>query len=227
MNEVAAEFAYLVAAVLFIIGLKRLSSPATARSGNQAASLGMGDRRCRDSLGPVDSLLRNHHRRLGGRQRRRRRPGSTRRNDGHATTGGCLQRFWRWGVRLRGSGRIPAGRRGRHRDRGDHRGIDGDRRHHPVREFCCVWQVAGTDFRRPDRLCRPAGGGRSSRRGRRSPWPSSWSWPMPPPRRSGSLRSSPSSSASRGSCPSAEPTCPSSSPSSTLFRGSPPPPPVS
>ena len=41
MNEIAAELAYLVAAVLFIIGLKRLSSPATARSGNQAASLGM------------------------------------------------------------------------------------------------------------------------------------------------------------------------------------------
>jgi NAD(P) transhydrogenase subunit beta len=35
------ELAYLVAAVTFIIGLKRLSSPATARSGNQLAAAGM------------------------------------------------------------------------------------------------------------------------------------------------------------------------------------------
>jgi NAD(P) transhydrogenase subunit beta len=34
--------AYLVAAVMFILGLKRLSSPATARSGNQIAAAGMG-----------------------------------------------------------------------------------------------------------------------------------------------------------------------------------------
>lgn len=33
--------AYIVAAVLFILGLKRLSSPATARSGNQMAATGM------------------------------------------------------------------------------------------------------------------------------------------------------------------------------------------
>jgi H+-translocating NAD(P) transhydrogenase subunit beta len=35
------ELAYLAAAVLFIVGLKRLSSPATARSGNQLAAGGM------------------------------------------------------------------------------------------------------------------------------------------------------------------------------------------
>src|SRR5690606_34988231 len=35
------EIAYLVAAVLFIVGLKRLSSPRTARSGNVAGALGM------------------------------------------------------------------------------------------------------------------------------------------------------------------------------------------
>ena len=39
---VLIEIAYLVAAVSFIIGLKRLSSPATARSGNQIAAVGMG-----------------------------------------------------------------------------------------------------------------------------------------------------------------------------------------
>ncbi len=36
-----AKLVYLLAAVLFILGLKRLSSPATARSGNAMASLGM------------------------------------------------------------------------------------------------------------------------------------------------------------------------------------------
>jgi NAD(P) transhydrogenase subunit beta len=52
MNEVATggalgfaplvmEIAYLVAAVLFIVGLKRLSSPATARSGNILGATGM------------------------------------------------------------------------------------------------------------------------------------------------------------------------------------------
>ena len=35
------HLAYLAASVLFILGLKRLSSPATARSGNQLAAVGM------------------------------------------------------------------------------------------------------------------------------------------------------------------------------------------
>ncbi len=38
---VIAELLYLLAAVLFILGLKRLSSPATARNGNRLAALGM------------------------------------------------------------------------------------------------------------------------------------------------------------------------------------------
>ena len=35
------EAAYLLCAILFILGLRRLSSPATARSGNQLAAIGM------------------------------------------------------------------------------------------------------------------------------------------------------------------------------------------
>ncbi|HEY8744070.1 MAG TPA: NAD(P)(+) transhydrogenase (Re/Si-specific) subunit beta, partial [Chloroflexota bacterium] len=35
------ELAYLVTAVTFIIGIKRLGAPATARSGNQWAAAGM------------------------------------------------------------------------------------------------------------------------------------------------------------------------------------------
>ncbi|MBI3556221.1 MAG: NAD(P)(+) transhydrogenase (Re/Si-specific) subunit beta, partial [Deltaproteobacteria bacterium] len=37
-----AELSYLIASILFIVGLKRLSSPATARSGNILAAVGMG-----------------------------------------------------------------------------------------------------------------------------------------------------------------------------------------
>ena len=41
MKETIITLAYLVAASLFIIGLKRLSSPLTARGGNQLAAAGM------------------------------------------------------------------------------------------------------------------------------------------------------------------------------------------
>ncbi|HKY98667.1 MAG TPA: NAD(P)(+) transhydrogenase (Re/Si-specific) subunit beta [Gemmatimonadaceae bacterium] len=41
-RETIIAIAYIVSAVLFIFGLKRLSSPATARSGNQLAAFGMG-----------------------------------------------------------------------------------------------------------------------------------------------------------------------------------------
>jgi proton-translocating NAD(P)+ transhydrogenase subunit beta len=40
-RELIIQLSYLVSAVLFIYGLKRLSKPATARGGNQLASLGM------------------------------------------------------------------------------------------------------------------------------------------------------------------------------------------
>ena len=40
-HESAIAIAYIVAAVLFIFGLKQLSSPATARAGNRLAALGM------------------------------------------------------------------------------------------------------------------------------------------------------------------------------------------
>ena len=41
VRESVIAIAYIVAAIFFIFGLKRLSSPATARSGNQLAALGM------------------------------------------------------------------------------------------------------------------------------------------------------------------------------------------
>ncbi|HEX2190411.1 MAG TPA: NAD(P)(+) transhydrogenase (Re/Si-specific) subunit beta [Longimicrobiaceae bacterium] len=39
--QTLVNFAYLAAAVLFILGMKRMNSPATARSGNQLSSVGM------------------------------------------------------------------------------------------------------------------------------------------------------------------------------------------
>src|SRR5688572_32155553 len=41
MTPTAIHAAYLLASILFIVGLKRLSSPRTARNGNLTASLGM------------------------------------------------------------------------------------------------------------------------------------------------------------------------------------------
>ncbi|MDA0873550.1 MAG: NAD(P)(+) transhydrogenase (Re/Si-specific) subunit beta [Bacteroidetes bacterium] len=41
MKQNLIEIAYLVSAIMFIYGLKRLQSPATARKGNQLAALGM------------------------------------------------------------------------------------------------------------------------------------------------------------------------------------------
>src|SRR5688572_27473499 len=40
-RDAAIDISYIVAAVLFIIGLKRLSHPSTARQGNWLAALGM------------------------------------------------------------------------------------------------------------------------------------------------------------------------------------------
>ena len=40
-RESVIAICYIVAAVLFIFGLKRLSSPSTARSGNRIAAIGM------------------------------------------------------------------------------------------------------------------------------------------------------------------------------------------
>ena len=41
MRQILMELVYLAAAILFIIGLKRMSSPATARGGNRLSAVGM------------------------------------------------------------------------------------------------------------------------------------------------------------------------------------------
>src|SRR4029453_3554270 len=42
LSQTAINFTYLVAAVLLIVGIRRLSSPPTDRSGNVIAAIGMG-----------------------------------------------------------------------------------------------------------------------------------------------------------------------------------------
>jgi NAD(P) transhydrogenase subunit beta len=41
-HDAAIDISYVIAAVLFIVGLKRLSHPSTARQGNQLSAIGMG-----------------------------------------------------------------------------------------------------------------------------------------------------------------------------------------
>ncbi|MCS5573282.1 MAG: NAD(P)(+) transhydrogenase (Re/Si-specific) subunit beta, partial [Pseudomonadales bacterium] len=41
MIELIAQLSYVVSAILFILGLKMLGSPATARRGNLLSSIGM------------------------------------------------------------------------------------------------------------------------------------------------------------------------------------------
>ena len=58
MNGTFIQVAYLVAAILFILGLKALSSPATARRGMFLAEIGMG-------FAIVGTLLDQHDTALG------------------------------------------------------------------------------------------------------------------------------------------------------------------
>ena len=68
------QASYLLTAFLFIMGLKRMSSPVTARSGILWAGAGMAGRDARDLLLPGhEQLSADHHR---DRDRRRRSPGS-------------------------------------------------------------------------------------------------------------------------------------------------------
>jgi NAD/NADP transhydrogenase beta subunit len=50
MNPVIINLWYVVAAALFIFGLKQLGSPATAVRGNVSVLAGHGDRHRRDSV---------------------------------------------------------------------------------------------------------------------------------------------------------------------------------
>ena len=95
---VLINVAYLIAAVCFIVGLKLLSSPATARRGNQIAALGM-------AVAVVATLFMPGLHNIwlilvGPRHRGRGRglPGTLGQDDRHAADGRYIQRHgWRHG----------------------------------------------------------------------------------------------------------------------------------
>ena len=53
------DIAYLIAAILFIYGLKRLQSPATARNGNRLAAVGMAEYHPLDPADNPEAYRRN------------------------------------------------------------------------------------------------------------------------------------------------------------------------
>jgi NAD(P) transhydrogenase subunit beta len=57
MRETLIQVAYLVASALFIIAIKLLNSPRTARLGNGLGALGMALGRCSDAVSPGDRAV--------------------------------------------------------------------------------------------------------------------------------------------------------------------------
>ncbi len=60
MEKAIIDFLYLISIVLFVIGLKRLSSPATARKGNMIAGVGMGMAIIITMFYPMDNESNNY-----------------------------------------------------------------------------------------------------------------------------------------------------------------------
>ncbi|MEQ8337185.1 MAG: NAD(P)(+) transhydrogenase (Re/Si-specific) subunit beta, partial [Cyclobacteriaceae bacterium] len=58
--EAIVNLSYLIAVTLLIVGLRRLSSPATARSGNLLAAVGMGLAIVATILSPIESGGNNY-----------------------------------------------------------------------------------------------------------------------------------------------------------------------
>jgi hypothetical protein len=87
---IVQDLVYILSAALFVWGLKRLGSPATARSGNALAALAM-------LLAVAVTLLDREHRELGGarggaprRSSHRGPPGPHREDDRHAAARGVF-----------------------------------------------------------------------------------------------------------------------------------------
>ena len=60
MESSVADFIYLACIVLFIVGLKKLIHPETARNGNLVAATGMGMASGRSSVRPGIPLDESH-----------------------------------------------------------------------------------------------------------------------------------------------------------------------
>ena len=145
------NLAYLLSAVLFIVGLKRLSSPATARSGNMLGATGMLIAVVVTLIDPGGAGLRADSGRHGDRRRRGRGAGSHYQDDGHAANGGHLQRpGWR-SLRAGGLRRVSQaglGRGGRwRRRRRDHHAWHLHWRRDAVGQLHCIREAAGHSHR--------------------------------------------------------------------------------
>ena len=95
MSRTWIDVAYLVAAILLIIGVKRLAHPRTARSGNWIAAVGMaiaiGFTFLIEEIDSYWLMLVGHRRRLGGR----RALGARGEDDADPADGRAVQRRWR------------------------------------------------------------------------------------------------------------------------------------
>jgi NAD(P) transhydrogenase subunit beta len=101
-----------VAAILLIVGIRRLSSPPTARSGNWIARRGMTIAIVFTFLDPDITSYWLIVERHGGRDRDRRRLGPPREDDRNSADGGALQRRRRRSGGAHRRGRVPSARAG-------------------------------------------------------------------------------------------------------------------
>ena len=97
LSQTAINFTYLVAAVLLIVGIRRLSSPPTARSGNWIAAVGMGIAIFFTFLDPDITSYWLIFVGMADRDGDRGRLGAPREDDRDAADGGALQRRRRRG----------------------------------------------------------------------------------------------------------------------------------
>ena len=89
---------YLVSAVLFIVGIKRLNSPATARRATRSRVVGMLIAMAVTLFDQAIVFLRRDCHGRGGGHRARPVASLRRSNDSDAADGGPAQRIWRWCV---------------------------------------------------------------------------------------------------------------------------------
>ena len=170
----AISAAYLVAAICFILGIRFLSAPRTARRGNLIAAVGMA---IAIVATLADEIVQDYWWIAGrrrGRQRDRRRLGPARAHDRDAADGRAVQRRRRRRGRAHRRGRAARGaveRRHAGGAHGDRHPLLGDRRLRLVRRLAGrVREAAGDPAGPADHLARAEGhqrrGGAGGARGR-------------------------------------------------------------
>ncbi len=155
------DLLYLVTIVTFILALHFLSSPATARRGNQLGALGMMRRRRRHVRAAGDGKHVADRARDGPRRRLRRGRGAPREDDRDAADGGAVQRRRRrrgrphldGGVPQPGPAARPPARRHQPRDRA----LGPDRQRLVLGQHDRLRQAPGADPGPADHLPGPEG----------------------------------------------------------------------